>query len=75
MFTILLALAFSLAVCAVIAFGATTIVTRLVAFAQKQRDRVSVNRPDQRRPLNDRLLSHVRDARRRVLQRRSVQEG
>ena len=75
MFTILLALAFSLAVCAVIAFGVTTIVNRLVAFAQRQRDRVSVNRRDQRPPLSDRLLGHARDARRRALQRRSVQEG
>ena len=44
MFTILLALAFSLAVCAVIGVGATTILNRLVAYAQKQRDRVSINR-------------------------------
>ena len=44
MFTILLALAFSLAVCAVIGVGATTIVNHLVAYAQEQRDRVSVNR-------------------------------
>ena len=44
MFTILLALAFSLAVCAVIGVGATTILNRLVAFVQEQRDRVSINR-------------------------------
>jgi hypothetical protein len=43
-FTILLALAFSLAVCAVIGVGATTILNRLIAFVQEQRDRVSVNR-------------------------------
>ena len=44
MFTILLALAFSLAVCAVIGVGATTIVNRVIAFVQEQRDRVSVKR-------------------------------
>ena len=44
MFTILLAIAFSLAVCAVIGVGATTILNRLVAYVQEQRDRVSVNR-------------------------------
>lgn len=44
MFTILLALAFSVAVCAVIGVGATTIVNRIVAFVQQQRDRVSINR-------------------------------
>ena len=44
MFTILLALAFSLAVCAVIGVGATTILNRLVAFVQEKRDRVSINR-------------------------------
>jgi hypothetical protein len=43
-FTILLALAFSLAVCAVIGVGATTIVNRVVAFVQEHRDRISVNR-------------------------------
>lgn len=44
MFTILLAVAFSLAVCAVIGVGATTILNRLVAFVQEKRDRVSINR-------------------------------
>ncbi len=44
MFTILLALAFSLAVCAVLGLGATTIVNRIVAFVQENRDRVSSNR-------------------------------
>ena len=44
MFTILLALAFSLAVCAVIGVGATTIVSRVVALAQAQRGRTSINR-------------------------------
>ena len=44
MFTILLALAFSVAVCAVIGVGATTIVNRLVAFVQEQRNRVNVER-------------------------------
>lgn len=44
MFTILLALTFSLAVCAVIGVGATTILNRIVAWVQEQRDRVSVNR-------------------------------
>ena len=44
MFTILLALAFSLAVCAVIGVGATTILNRLVAFVQGKRDRVSISR-------------------------------
>jgi len=43
-FTILLAVAFSLAVCAVIGVGATTILNRLVAFVQEKRDRVSINR-------------------------------
>jgi adenylate kinase len=43
-FTILLALAFSLAVCAVIGVGATTILNRVVAFVQEKRDRVSINR-------------------------------
>ena len=44
MFTILLAIAFSLAVCAVIGVGATTIMNRVVAFVQEQRERISVNR-------------------------------
>ena len=44
MFTILLAIAFSLAVCAVIGVGATTIVNRLIAFVQDKRERVSINR-------------------------------
>ena len=44
MFTILLAIAFSLAVCAVIGVGATTILNRVVAFVQERRDRVSINR-------------------------------
>ena len=44
MFTILFALAFSLAVCAVIGVGATTILNRLISYVQKQRARVSVNR-------------------------------
>jgi hypothetical protein len=43
-FTIILALAFSVAVCAVLGLGATTIVNRIVAFVQQQRDRVSINR-------------------------------
>jgi hypothetical protein len=43
-FTILLAFAFSLAVCAVIGVGATTIMNRLIAYVQRQRERVSVNR-------------------------------
>jgi hypothetical protein len=43
-FTILLALAFSLAVCAVLGLGATTIVNRIVGFVQENRDRVSSNR-------------------------------
>jgi hypothetical protein len=42
--TILLAIAFSLAVCAVIGVGATTIVNRLVAFVEERRDRISVDR-------------------------------
>jgi hypothetical protein len=42
--TILLALAFSVAVCAVLGIGATTIVNRVVTFVQQQRDRVSINR-------------------------------
>ena len=49
MFTVLLALAFSLAVCAVIGVGVTT------GF--------------------DRLLEYVREARRRAMRRRSVQES
>jgi hypothetical protein len=49
MFVVLLALAFSLAVCALIGVGVTT------GF--------------------DRLLGHLRDARQRVEQRRSVQES
>lgn len=44
MFTILLAIAFSLAVCAVIGVGATTILNRLISYVQEQRDRISVNR-------------------------------
>lgn len=44
MFTILLALAFSLAVCAVIGVGATTIMNRLVTYARERRNRVSVKR-------------------------------
>lgn len=44
MLTIILAIAFSLAVCAVIGVGATTILNRLIAYVQEQRDRVSVNR-------------------------------
>lgn len=44
MLTIILAIAFSLAVCAVIGVGATTIVNRLIAYVQERRDRVSVNR-------------------------------
>ena len=44
MFTILLALAFSLAVCAVIGVGVTTGFERLIAYVLEQRDRVSVNR-------------------------------
>ena len=44
MLTILFALAFSVAVCAVLGLGATTIVNRVVAFVQQQRDRVSINR-------------------------------
>ncbi len=43
-FTILFALAFSLAVCAVIGVGATTILNRIVAFARQQRERVGVRR-------------------------------
>jgi hypothetical protein len=43
-FTILLALAFSLAVCAVIGVGVTTGFDRLIAYVQEQRDRVSVDR-------------------------------
>jgi hypothetical protein len=73
--TILLALAFSLAVCAVIGFGATTIMNHLVAFVQQQRDRFRVTPGDQRRPVSDGLLGQVRDLRQRVMQRRSVQEG
>jgi type II secretory pathway pseudopilin PulG len=41
--TILLALAFSLVVCAVVGVGASAILARLVAYTQKQRDRVSAN--------------------------------
>ena len=44
MLTILLALAFSLAVCAVVAFGATTILDRVAATAKERRERFSVNR-------------------------------
>ena len=44
MFTILLAIFFSLAVCAVLGLGATTILNRVIAFVQKHRERVSVNR-------------------------------
>ena len=44
MFTILLALTFSLAVCAVLGLGATTIVNGIVAFVQEKRDRVSSKR-------------------------------
>ena len=44
MFTILLAIAFSLAVCAVIGVGATTIMNRVIAFVQERRERISVNR-------------------------------
>ena len=44
MFTILLALAFSLAVCAVLAFGVTTIIDRVTATAKEQRDRFGINR-------------------------------
>lgn len=44
MFTILLAIAFSLAVCAVIGVGATTILNRLISYVQEQRDRLGVNR-------------------------------
>ena len=44
MFSILLALAFSLAVCAVVAFGITTIIDRVTATAKEQRDRFSINR-------------------------------
>ena len=43
-FTILLAIAFSLAVCAVIGVGATTIMNRVIAFVQDKRERVSINR-------------------------------
>ena len=39
MLTILLALAFSLAVCAVVAFGATRIIDRVTATAKEQGDR------------------------------------
>ena len=44
MFTILLALTFSLAVCAVIGVGVTTGFDRLVTYVREQRDRVSANR-------------------------------
>ncbi len=44
MLTIILAIAFSLAVCAVIGVGATTILNRLIAYVQEQRDRIGVNR-------------------------------
>jgi hypothetical protein len=43
-FSIILALTFSLAVCAVIGVGATTLFNRAVEFFQKQRDRISVKR-------------------------------
>jgi len=43
-FTILLAVAFSLAVCAVIGVGVTTGFDRLISYLREQRDRVSVNR-------------------------------
>ena len=44
MFTILLAIAFSLAVCAVIGVGATTLVNRVVAYVQEKREQVSIRR-------------------------------
>ncbi len=43
-FVILLALAFSLAVCAVIGVGVTTGFDRLITYIKEQRDRVGVNR-------------------------------
>ncbi len=44
MFTILLALAFSLAVCAVIGVGVTSGFDRVVTYVQEKRDAVSVHR-------------------------------
>ena len=44
MFTILLALAFSLAVCAVIGVGVTTGFDRVMNYVQERRNRISVKR-------------------------------
>jgi hypothetical protein len=43
-FVILLALAFSLAVCAVIGVGVTTGFDRVVAYVQEHRDRIGAKR-------------------------------
>jgi hypothetical protein len=43
-FTIVLALAFSLAVCAVIGVGATAILNRAVTLVREQRERISIKR-------------------------------